>query len=561
MRKRLLSLLLAFGLVSGSLALAPAQTVKAQESSADSELSIGDIHVQAKEFASDDVPDAYTPKSRKSRVGASNSAKRDTYWDQFSGHVYYDQLDSAERSLYDKLKALADSYLTGNTSATSRTTSDGAQGYYTDTVEYTGMTATEAFQVTTIFCFENPQFYFLNDGIAYTEPVDSYFFDYHEPGTVSLGVYSKYASASSRKSYTEQYKSAIDSYISGASQYKSDLAKETYFHDTLASTISYNQSTTDYNEDSTESQSASSAFLLKNTVCAGFTKAFSLLLNSQGIENVGITRNTHAWNEVNINGTWYVTDVTWDQNRWPSHDYFNISESELRSEDQMTSYNSNIFFWSRSSSEWVHTPLDYYASIRPVCSTDHSSAVDAVDLNDVTQKTSYQPSGNTSENTSTGNTSDNSSTGNTSDNNGNTNAGHTNSSGSENTSGDNTGNTSGGSTSGNGDNNGTSPVVTPETKEIEKKQPVKPDYFKVKRVKKGTLRLTIRTSSKVTGYYVYYRQKGDTLWSTKYVKVNGKSKAFNISGLSKGKTYQLRAYSVNSAGTQSKPTKTRTVKA
>ena len=54
-------------------------------------------------------------------------------------------------------------------------------------------------------------------------------------------------------------------------------------------------------------------------------------------------------------------------------------------------------------------------------------------------------------------------------------------------------------------------VVTPETKEIEKKQPVKPDYFKVKRVKKGTLRLTIRTSSKVTGYYVYYRQKGDTL--------------------------------------------------
>ena len=166
MRKRLLSLLLAFGLVSGSLALAPVQTVKAQESSADSELSIGDIHVQAKEFASDDVPDAYTPKSRKSRVGASNSAKRDTYWDQFSGHVYYDQLDSAEKSLYDKLKALADSYLTGNTSATSRTTSDGAQGYYTDTVEYTGMTATEAFQVTTIFCFENPQFYFLNDGIA-----------------------------------------------------------------------------------------------------------------------------------------------------------------------------------------------------------------------------------------------------------------------------------------------------------------------------------------------------------------------------------------------------------
>ena len=551
MRKKLLALLLSAGLFLTGLTTF-ATTAWASEQT-DSELSVGDIHAEAKEFA-----DTGTKHSFR---GSTNSTKGDSYWDQFSGHVFYDQLSPDEKALYDKLKAMSDKYLTQNVSAGLRFLNDGNSGYYTDTVTYSNMSSTQAFSVATIFFFENPQYYFYNDGIGYTDPIESYFWGISEPGTVSLGIYSGYADGNVRAGYTRQYKDAIDTYIQGASAYNNDLAKETYFHDTLASTVTYNQNTTGYNEDTTESQSASSAFLMKNTVCAGFTKAFSLLLNSQGIENVGITSNTHAWNEVNINGTWYVTDVTWDQNRWPSHDYFNISESELRSEDQMTSYNSNIFFWSRSSSEWVHTPLDYYASIRPVCSTDHSSAVDAVDLNDVTQKTSYQPSGNTSENTSTGNTSDNSSTGNTSDNNGNTNAGHTNTSGSENTSGDNTGNTSGGSTSGNGDNNGTSPVVTPETKEIEKKQPVKPDYFKVKRVKKGTLRLTIRTSSKVTGYYVYYRQKGDTLWSTKYVKVNGKSKSFTISGLSKGKTYQLRAYSVNSAGTQSKPTKTRTVKA
>lgn len=516
MRKRLLSLLLAFGLVAGSLALAPAQTVKAQEGSADSELSIGDIHVQAKEFASDDVPDAYTPKSRKSRVGASNSSKGDTYWDQFSGHAYYDQLDSAEKSLYDKLKTMSDKYLTGTTSASRRTLNDGSSGYYTSTVEYSGMSSSDAFSVATIFFFENPQYYFYNDGIGYTEAKDSYLFDVHEPGTVSLGVYSKYASGSARKSYTEQYKSAIDSYISGASEYKSDLAKETYFHDTLASNISYNQSTTDYNEDSTESQSASSAFLMKNTVCAGFTKAFSLLLNSQGIENVGVTSDSHAWNEVKINGTWYLTDVTWDQNRWPSHDYFNISEYDMQLYDQ----------------QWAHIPLTYYYGIRPVCSTSHTADVDAIDLNDETQRAGYT----TPENTSTTGNDDSTNDGRSTDGNSST----------------------GGSTDSNGNS---SSNVNPEPQIIVPVKPVKPYAFTVKRIKKGTLRLTVKTNSKVTGYYIYYRLKGIKAWDTKYVKVNGKSKTFTISGLDKGKTYQLKAYSVDKDGTLSNSTKTRTVKA
>jgi hypothetical protein len=495
MRKKLLALLLSAGLFLTGLTTFPT-TASASEQT-DSELSVGDIHAEAKKFA-----DTGTKHSFK---GSTNSTKGDSYWDQFSGHVFYDQLSPDEKALYDKLKAMSDKYLTQNVSAGLRFLNDGNSGYYTDTVTYSNMSSTQAFSVATIFFFENPQYYFYNDGIGYTDPIESYFWGISEPGTVSLGVYSGYADGNVRAGYTQKYKDAIDTYIQGASAYNNDLAKETYFHDTLASTITYNQNTTGYNEDTTESQSASSAFLMKNTVCAGFTKAFSLLLNSQGIENVGLTSDSHAWNEVKINGTWYITDVTWDNNRWPSHDYFNISEYEMQSMDQ----------------QWAHSPLTYYYSIRPACTTAHTSTVDAVNLSDPTQLAGYTPSDN-------------------------------------NTSTDDQGSSS---TSKENKDNPTITPVTPDPQEVTITRPVKPSTFTVKRVKRGTLRLTVKTKSRVSGCYIYYRQKGVTAWDTKYVKVNGRSKTFNITGLSKGKTYQLRAFSVDSKGTLSKGTKVRTVKA
>lgn len=505
MRKRFLALLLSAGLFLTGFTTAP---VIAQAQTSEETEPLGDIHAGAKKLADTGTKSAF--------VGSTNSTKGDSYWDQFSGHVYYDQLDPDEKALYDKLKAMSDKYLTGTTSAKHRTLNDGSSGYYTDTVTFSDMTATQAFSVATIFFFENPQYYFYNDGIGYTDPIDSYLFDIHEPGTVSLGVYSKYANGSSRRSYTQQYRNAIDSYIQGASAYSTDLAKETYFHDELASTISYNQNTTDYNEDTTESQSASSAFLLRNTVCAGFTKAFSLLLNSQGIENVGVTSDSHAWNEVRINGRWYITDVTWDNNRWPSHAYFNISESEMQDDDQ----------------QWAHSPLMYYYGIRPACTTDHTSSVDACDLN--AQAQSDQNSGS-KDARSDQNTGNNSSSGNTSDNN------------------------NPAVTPGNNDNPTIIPV-TPSPQHVTPVRPPKPTSFSVKRVKRGTLSLTVKTSKKVAGFYIYYRLKGEKIWDTKYLKVSGKSKTFRISGLSKNKSYQLRAFSVDSDGKLSTGTKTRTVK-
>lgn len=490
MRKRFLALLLALGLTLTGTAVTT-ESAYAKDTSVE---TTDDIHTQAKEFADSDSG------TMSANVGSTNSKKGDSYWDQFSGHTYYDKLNSNQKKLYDKLKTLSDKYLTGTTSAKSRTLSDGTNGYYTSTITYSGMTAQQAFNVATIFCFENPQYYFLNGGIGYTEPIDSYVWDIHEPGTVSLGVYSRYASGSKRASFTSQFRNIVNSYISGASSYSSDLARETYFHDRLASEVAYNEYTDDYNEDSTESQSASSAFFFKNTVCAGYSKAFSLLLNSQGIENVAVTSDSHAWNEVRINGTWYITDVTWDENGWPTHDFFNISESEMGAMDK----------------QWAHSPLSFYSSLRPSCTTRHTSSVDAVNLGSVSQQTDN----NTSQNDNSGNSSSQNDT----------------------------------------DNRQTSDVVIPQPQQISTATPAKPSTFTVKRTnKRGTVRITIRTKTPVKAFVVKYT--GTNFTGTNYVEVNGKSATFTIGGLTKGRTYSFTARSVGDNGKMSKSTRTRKIKA
>ncbi len=543
MRKKILAILLASGLavtgVSFTQAPAEAATEKSQNSS-DEDLAVNGFHIEAKKLKNRSSDSSL--RSKDSSVGASSSSTS-SYWSRFSGSVYYDQLDSDEQSLYNKLRKLADTYLNGTVNAASREFSDGSSSYVTESVTQSGVNIDEALDVATIFLYENPQYYFIDSStLPYTESYSgSWFFDSDGSSwTLSFKVYSAYAKGTARASYTSQFKEAIDSYISGASAYSTDLAKETYFHDQLASNVGYNTAATEgtESEEHSESQSASSALLKKSTVCAGFTKAFSLLLNSAGIENVGVTSNSHAWNEVKINGTWYICDLTWDQNSWPTHDYFNISESELRAKDQMVTYNT-YGWWSmaQTGNEWVHTPLSFYSTIRPACVTPHTSDVDAVDLT-AARKTSTT----TTDNTSSSDTDTGSSDGNSSDK----------------STGDSDGNTSGSSDTTADD---TATNKTPEPKQVESEKPVKPNYFKVKRIKNGALQLTIKTKSGVDAYYVKYRLKGSSKWKSVLAEVNGKSLTFTISGLKSGKTYQLIAYSVDSDANRSNPTKVRTVKA
>ena len=79
-------------------------------------------------------------------------------------------------------------------------------------------------------------------------------------------------------------------------------------------------------------------------ICEGYTRTFQLLMDICGIECISVYGNSnngreygeHAWNQVRLDGEWYVVDVTWDDplssgtvSAKSHHRYFNVTSKYI----------------------------------------------------------------------------------------------------------------------------------------------------------------------------------------------------------------------------------------
>lgn len=117
-----------------------------------------------------------------------------------------------------------------------------------------------------------------------------------------------------------------------------DYEKELAIHDYIVLNTEYDEKV--YTADGADMDSYNLyGPLLKGTgVCQGYSQAFKHLLQKAGIKGLIVTGTvgdgSHAWNQAYIGGSWYNTDVTWDD---PIPDrpgkvdygYFNITDREL----------------------------------------------------------------------------------------------------------------------------------------------------------------------------------------------------------------------------------------
>lgn len=78
------------------------------------------------------------------------------------------------------------------------------------------------------------------------------------------------------------------------------------------------------------------AMVNKFAVCEGYAKLFQYLCYQIGInatQVIGVSEGeNHAWNTVNIEGSWYHVDTTWDDgstNGLPLYTYFNLTTSQI----------------------------------------------------------------------------------------------------------------------------------------------------------------------------------------------------------------------------------------
>ncbi len=140
-----------------------------------------------------------------------------------------------------------------------------------------------------------------------------------------------------RAEFNTQAQSILDTLSPSMSEYELEFS----IHNQLCDRIIY--------QDVEYAHTAYGGLVTGVAVCEGYGKAFQYLLNQVGIESTlatgtgtpagsGVTEN-HAWNLVKIDGNYYYTDLTWDdQTSEPYYAYFNVSTAMLEEDHTIATF-------------------------------------------------------------------------------------------------------------------------------------------------------------------------------------------------------------------------------
>lgn len=120
--------------------------------------------------------------------------------------------------------------------------------------------------------------------------------------------------------------------LSGITGTMNEYEKALYLHDTLASIVTY--------QSATHAHDAYGALVEGTAVCDGYAEALQCLLQQAGIQSfIAIGDSAvpssgamvgHAWNYVRIDGAYYHTDLSWDdQGDTLYHTYFNQTDAVI----------------------------------------------------------------------------------------------------------------------------------------------------------------------------------------------------------------------------------------
>lgn len=125
------------------------------------------------------------------------------------------------------------------------------------------------------------------------------------------------------------FNQAIEKMVANVTPEMSEYEKEKVLHDLLAVQVTYASSTNAHN--------AYGALVEGVSVCEGYAEALQCLLQRVGMQSIqvyGTSRGeNHAWNMVRVDGKYYLTDLTWnDQDTNLLYAYFNQNH-EIFNED------------------------------------------------------------------------------------------------------------------------------------------------------------------------------------------------------------------------------------
>ncbi|GHV11226.1 hypothetical protein FACS1894219_02020 [Clostridia bacterium] len=177
-----------------------------------------------------------------------------------------------------------------------------------------------------------------NPDLFWTMPWVNYTYDGN--GYISSMTIKFYDVVNDLASYKRKFYAASDSVLEKAMKLGSDAEKVKFIHDIITNVATYVNA--DHMSQSAMNQSAYSAIVMGQTVCAGYSMAFAYYMQRLGIPCMvifGEAGVAHLWNAVKIGGEFYAMDVTWDDPIGnPAnvyyYNYFNITDSVMSRDHQ-----------------------------------------------------------------------------------------------------------------------------------------------------------------------------------------------------------------------------------
>lgn len=277
---------------------------------------------------------------------------KDFNWLDFGTSYYYVRLSEKYRDLYDNIYDILERYLDCEITSLKTVDDDNKTIYVVkECVEKEKRYTTADYaNVFSLVCYENPQFFFI-------QPIVYDFGD----GTIGFGVNKPFSTKTKMKAEKEKIKKRLEDYINAINK---DVKLKTandlsyYIAKKIYRGIPYDWASVTFwtDEDKHMSQTIYSALINKKTVCAGYSKLFAALMNYYGIETICVSGKSHAWNMTNLDGNWYVTDLTQST---ACGDFYLFLDAK-----QLKKYDKNLLDDTK-----LHNPEKFYKKKIPAVST------------------------------------------------------------------------------------------------------------------------------------------------------------------------------------------------
>lgn len=287
-------------------------------------------------FEGESLPDAqwderisiYTPKKKVSGKAVTTNSYSGRYGYQ---SLIYEEQRKAYKLLEDAANAFHHSDMDALEVSSSSGTASETKKYIAIAVDMKKTVTSSAIgEVVVSLIYDHPEYFWSQGYSYYMESLDKDAM----VTRVTLACHPDYTDGVKRAELREEMNREIEQYMDLIVGISGDYEKELILHDAIAERVTYA-----YDEKHAATQERWAHTIegifskeYYSAVCEGYAKAFQLLLNAAGIENVYVVGKAngqgHAWNQVKIEGEWYNVDLTWnDSNNQKNYRYFNLTDA------------------------------------------------------------------------------------------------------------------------------------------------------------------------------------------------------------------------------------------